>query len=53
MRLPAVVPTYYPNSRTAEGAEPLTVRPGELREGIDIHLARSPSFCLEGVTRGQ
>ncbi|MEO8369329.1 MAG: carboxypeptidase-like regulatory domain-containing protein [Candidatus Solibacter sp.] len=52
LRLPAVVPTFYPNSRTPEGAEPLTLRPGERREGVDIHLARSPSFCLEGVLEG-
>src|SRR5262249_19128948 len=26
-----------------------TLRPGETREGVDIRLARSPAYCIEGV----
>jgi len=52
VRLAAIMPTFYPNSRTAEGAEPLILRPGERREGVDIHLARSPSFCVDAVLEG-
>ena len=52
LRLPAVVPTYYPNARSIEGAEALVLRPGEHREGIDIHLTRSAAFCLDGVLEG-
>ena len=50
--LPAVVPTYYPNSTTPEGAEPITLRPAELREDINIRLTRSPSYCLEAQVDG-
>ena len=50
LRRPAVIPTYYPNSPSPEGAQPLLLRSGEHREGIDIRLVRTPSYCLEGVT---
>ncbi len=52
LRLPAVVPTYYPNARSIEGAEALVLRPGEQREGVDIRLTRSAAFCLDGVLEG-
>jgi hypothetical protein len=47
-RKPAAVPTYYPNSPLAAGSELITLRPGEQREGVDIQVARSASFCVEG-----
>ncbi len=52
LRRPAVVPTYYPNSQSMDGAEALVLRSGEQREGVDIRLARAPAFCLEGVLEG-
>ncbi|MBZ5618259.1 MAG: carboxypeptidase regulatory-like domain-containing protein [Acidobacteriia bacterium] len=52
LRRPAVVPTYYPNSRSMDGAQALVLSSGELREGVDIRLVRAPSFCLEGVVEG-
>jgi hypothetical protein len=51
-RLPAIVPTYYPNARSIDGAELLVLRPGELREGVDIRLARSASFCIDAKFEG-
>jgi hypothetical protein len=48
----AVVPTYYPNARSIDGAEPVVLRPGERRDGVDIRLTRSPAFCLEGLLEG-
>jgi hypothetical protein len=52
LRRPAVAPTFYPNSRTLEGGEPIILRDGETREGIDIKIARTPSFCVEGRISG-
>jgi Carboxypeptidase regulatory-like domain len=51
MRRAASVPTYYPRSASIDGAERLTLRSGEIREGVDIQLLRSPSYCMEGVLR--
>jgi hypothetical protein len=44
--------TWYPNSPEREGAMPLTPRPGENREGADIEVKKSPSYCVEGATVG-
>jgi hypothetical protein len=52
LRRPAIVPTYYPNGRSLEGGQPLVLRGGERREGIDIRMVRSPSFCITGVLDG-
>jgi Carboxypeptidase regulatory-like domain len=52
LRLPAVVPTYYPNARSIDGAEALVLRPGEQRDGVDVRLTRSAAFCLDGVLEG-
>jgi hypothetical protein len=52
LRRPAVVPTYYPNSRSIDGAQALVLRSGEQRDGVDIRMVRSPSFCLEGMVEG-
>jgi hypothetical protein len=49
LRKPAVVPTYYPGTAALEGAQALVLNPGEKREGIDIRVLRTPSFCVEGV----
>ncbi len=42
-------PTYYPGSTFMDGAQPLILRSGERREGVDFQLTRVPSFCIEGV----
>ncbi len=46
-RRAAMIPTYYPNAPTPEGGAPVTLRPGEQRQGVDIRMARSPSYCVE------
>ena len=48
-RKPALVPTYYPDTPFIEGAQPVVLRPGERREGMDIHMSRGPSYCFDGV----
>jgi hypothetical protein len=52
LRRPALTPTFYPNSRSVEGAQSLVLRSGEVRENVDIRLTKTPSFCLEGVVEG-
>jgi hypothetical protein len=48
LRKRAAEPTFYPSSDSIEGAAPVTLRPGEAREGIDIRMLRSPSYCIDG-----
>ena len=52
LRLPAFVPTYYPNAAAIDGAEMITLKPGEVRDGVDIRVLRSPSFCLDATVVG-
>jgi Carboxypeptidase regulatory-like domain len=52
LRRPAVARTYYPNTRVLEGAEPVVLRDGETREGVDIKIARTPAFCVEARISG-
>ena len=52
LRRPAVARTYYPSTPVLEGAEPIVLRDGETREGVDIKIARTPSFCVEGRIAG-
>jgi len=47
LRRLATIPTYYPSAPTAEEATVIKLGVGEQREGVDIRMARSPSFCLE------
>ncbi|MFN3324384.1 MAG: hypothetical protein ACK5AZ_12885 [Bryobacteraceae bacterium] len=49
LRRPAYVPTYYPGVAEIEGAQPLTLRMGEHRDGIDFRLRRGPAYCIEGT----
>lgn len=44
--------TFYPNSPAKEGGAPLTVQPGEHREGVDIELRKSQNYCVAGVISG-
>jgi len=47
-RPPVPIPTYYPSARFAEGAQPVTLMPGETLRGIDIRIASTAPFCIEG-----
>ena len=40
--------TFYPAGTAIGGAEALVLRPGELRENVDIRMMRAPSRCIEG-----
>jgi len=51
-RRPSFFPTYYPNSKSVDGAETIVIAEGERREGVDIRMIRGASFCLEGVVDG-
>jgi len=46
------VRTWYPASPFRESAEALTLQPGEKREGVDIEMKKSPSYCMEGTVFG-
>jgi hypothetical protein len=37
------------NSPAKEGAVAVTLRPGEEREGVDIEVKKSPSYCIDGL----
>jgi hypothetical protein len=52
LRRPVPVATYYPDSATPDGGEPLILRVGESREGVDIRMRKAGSYCLEGVVIG-
>ena len=40
--------TYYPNSPFLGGAQPLTLRPGQILN-LDIRMVKSPGYCVDGV----
>ena len=48
LRRPVDHASFYPSSIAPDGAQPVKLRSGERRENVDIVLARSPSFCIEG-----
>ncbi len=52
LRRRAVLRTWYPNSPVKESAGAITVRPGEQREGVDIEVKRSASYCISGTLSG-
>ena len=41
--------TWYPNSPSTDGAAPVILRPGEVREGVSIEMKKSPNHCAEGT----
>jgi hypothetical protein len=49
LRKRALASTYYPNAAILEAAEPVTILPGETRENVDIRVAHTPSYCIDGV----
>lgn len=52
LRRRAVMRTFYPSSPDKEGGVFLTLRPRENREGADIELKKSQSYCIDGVLSG-
>jgi Carboxypeptidase regulatory-like domain len=45
-----VIPlTWYPDTPSVEAAEAFLLHPGEHREGMDIRVIRSPSYCVDGT----
>jgi hypothetical protein len=53
LRKRAAVRTWYPNSTSADGASPITLRSGERREGVRIEVKKSQSYCVEGILMAQ
>ena len=40
--------TWYLNAPSADSAAPITVRSGQMLEGVDIQMRKSQSYCAEG-----
>jgi hypothetical protein len=53
LRRSIYAPTYYPSTTLIENAQSLTLRPGEHREGVDVRVVRSRSYCVEGILRDE
>jgi hypothetical protein len=53
LRKRAYARTFYPNSPSIDGAAPVVLRSGEHREGVDIEILRTPSYCIDGVLTAQ
>ncbi len=45
-------PVYYGGSDRPEGAQVLTLKSGEHRDGVDFRLRRVQSWCLDAVSEG-
>jgi len=52
LRKRAPMRTWYPNSPSPDGAMPMALRSGERREGVDIEVKKSQSYCIEGTLEG-
>lgn len=52
LRKKAVVPTWYPDSNSMDAGQIVVLQPGEHREGTDIRLRKSLSYCIDGVLAG-
>jgi hypothetical protein len=48
LRKRVAAPTFYPSSDSIEGAAPITLRPGESRDGVNIQVLRTTSYCVDG-----
>jgi hypothetical protein len=48
LRDPVVRPTYYPESKSLDGAMSVSAGVGESRRGLDIRMGNSDSYCAEG-----
>ena len=51
LRKKTFAPTYYPGTDLIQSAQPIVLGPGELREGVDIRIRRSRSFCISGTLK--
>lgn len=49
MRKRVPMRTWYPGAPSKDGAAPIVLRPGERREGIDIEVKKSASYCVDGI----
>jgi Carboxypeptidase regulatory-like domain len=50
-RVPIPYQTWYIGAGTPETALPLTLTPGERRDGVNIRLASGPGYCINGTVR--
>lgn len=48
-RRQTVAITFYPGSTEIDGGQELTLRAGEIREDVDIHVSRTPSYCIDAL----
>ncbi len=46
-RQPVDAETFYPQARSVRDAATVEIGPGEHRQGVDIRLVRTPSYCVE------
>ena len=44
--------SYYPGTSNPEGAQQIRLADGEIREGMNIVMGRTPDHCIEGVLTG-
>ncbi len=51
LRKKTFAPTYYPGTDSAQGAQPIILGPGEMREGVDVRVRRSRSYCISGTLK--
>ncbi|MEP7352719.1 MAG: hypothetical protein ABI824_05760, partial [Acidobacteriota bacterium] len=49
LRRPILAGTFYPESLDPGGAQSFTLSEGERRERLDIRMAQTKSFCVEGA----
>lgn len=52
LRRPAAMRTFYPSPTQMESATPLSIQPAEHRDGVNITLKKSQSYCVEGIVQG-
>lgn len=52
LRRPATVPTFFPAVADYAGATPIVLRPGELREAVNVRSLRAPAYCIEAQLSG-
>jgi hypothetical protein len=49
LRKPTLMPAYYPSSPLPEGAQMVTAPAGGVRDGVEIRVAKTPNYCIDGV----
>jgi hypothetical protein len=47
-----LTPIFYPNARFADGAESVALHSAEKVEGTDFKVVFGPSYCAEGIMKG-